>query len=302
MTDFHAKLCNILGESRVKTKEPMSAHTTFRIGGPAAYYVTPCTQEELGETLRLCGQEKVPYDILGNGSNLLVGDQGYEGVMIAMAGAFSYCRIEGLVATAGSGTLLSKVAKELLRTSLTGFEFAAGIPGSVGGATVMNAGAYGSEMKAVLVSAKVMSPEGEVKHLTAEELELGYRTSCIQKNQYVVLEVSLELKPGEYDSILHRMEDLAERRRSKQPLEYPSAGSTFKRPCGYFAGKLIQDAGLRGYQVGGAQISEKHCGFVINKSNATAADVMKLCADVRDRVYDMAGVELDMEIKRLGIF
>lgn len=302
MTNFLEKLLEISQESHVKTGEEMKKHTTFRVGGPAAFFVTPSGKEELAAVLRLCREESKEWFVLGNGSNLLVGDGGYDGVMISMTEGFSYVRRENGTdtITAGAGTLLSRIAVLAREESLTGFEFAAGIPGTLGGAVVMNAGAYGSEMKNVLSRVRVLTPEGTEKILSNEELELGYRTSCILKKGYIVLEAEISLKPGEKKTISETMEDLAERRRSKQPLEYPSAGSTFKRPEGYFAGKLIEQAGLRGYSVGGAQVSEKHCGFVINWDHATAKDVLDLCDAVKARVKENSGVSLEMEVKTLG--
>ena len=282
--------------------EPMSSHTTFRIGGPAEAYVCPGNEEELGKVICLCNEHGIPWRVLGNGSNLLVSDKGIKGVVIAMEGNWSHARTEGTVIHAGAGELLARAARAALDHCLTGMEFAAGIPGSVGGALVMNAGAYGSEMKDILKSARVMTNQGQVLELSLDELELGYRTSCIPDRGYTVLEASFQLKPGSRADIEARMKELADRRREKQPLEYPSAGSTFKRPRGYFAGKLIEDAGLRGYAMGGARVSEKHCGFVINGGNATASDVMALCGHIRKTVMEQSGVELEMEVKRWGEF
>lgn len=296
------KLLSILKEEQVKKDEPMKSHTTFRVGGPADYFVTPQTAEEVEKVIETCTQEKVPYYIVGNGSNLLVSDKGYEGVIIQIYKQMNQVKVEGAQIHAQAGALLSMIAKRALDAELTGFEFAAGIPGTLGGACVMNAGAYGGEMKDVLKSVTVLTDKGEVKTLAKEELELGYRTSVIAKKGYIVLEAVLELQKGEKEKIQAVMDDLKERRVTKQPLEYPSAGSTFKRPEGYFAGKLIQDAGLRGFQVGGAQVSEKHCGFVINKDQATASDVMNLMNQVSDKVYEEFGVRLQPEVKRLGEF
>ena len=301
MMDFQQKLMALLGEASVKTEEPMKNHTTFRIGGPVTYYVIPENGQELAAVIALCRGEEVPYYVLGNGSNLLVSDDGWRGVVISTE-RLCECQVRGDRLWAQAGVLLSRMAKKAKDASLTGFEFAAGIPGTLGGALVMNAGAYGSEMKEVLVSATVLAPDGTLHRLSAEELELGYRTSCIPRNEYVVLEAEVLLAPGDQEAIQSRMDELAFLRRSKQPLEYPSAGSTFKRPAGYFAGKLIDDAGLRGFQVGGAQVSEKHCGFVINKEQATARDVMELCSQVKQRVKAQFGVDLEMEVKRLGTF
>lgn len=290
------------GAGSVRTGEPMSRHTTFRAGGPAAYFAAPSSVKELSRLMQVCREEGLPCCILGNGSNLLVSDAGYPGLMISMESGFCGCQAEGNVIRAGAGILLSRVAKKALEHSLTGFEFAAGIPGTLGGAVVMNAGAYGGELCQVLKSAVVLDREGAVKTLSAEELEFGYRRSCIPKRGYIVLEAELSLMPGDQSSIRARMEDLAARRREKQPLEYPSAGSTFKRPEGYFAGKLIEDAGLRGFSVGGAQVSEKHCGFVINRKNAAAGDIYRLCQAVRKKVREQFGVELELEVKLAGPF
>lgn len=296
------KLLSILKEEQVKKDEPMKSHTTFRVGGPAAYFVTPQTAEEVAKVIEACIQENVPYYIVGNGSNLLVSDKGYEGVIIQIYKQMNQVEVEGTQIRAQAGALLSMIAKRALDAALTGFEFAAGIPGTLGGACVMNAGAYGGEMKDVLQSITVLTDKGEVKVLAKEELELGYRTSVIAKKGYIVLEAVIELQKGEKEAIQAVMDELKEKRITKQPLEYPSAGSTFKRPEGYFAGKLIQDAGLRGFQVGGAQVSEKHCGFVINKNQATASDVMNLMNQVSDKVYEAFGVRLEPEVKRLGEF
>ena len=282
--------------------EPMSSHTTFRIGGPAEAYVCPGNEEELGKVICLCREHDIPWSVLGNGSNLLVSDRGIKGVVIAMEGNWCYAGAEGSVIRAGAGELLGRVARVALDHCLTGMEFAAGIPGSVGGALVMNAGAYGSEIKNILKSARVMTNEGEVLELSRDELELGYRTSCIPKKNYIVLEAVFELNKGSKEAISSQMRELAGKRREKQPLEYPSAGSTFKRPEGYFAAKLIEDAGLKGFSVGGAMVSEKHSGFVINYNDATASDVMELCRQVREKVKALSGVELEMEVKRLGEF
>ena len=300
--EFYKKLESILTEEQVKIEEPMKNHTTFRVGGPAAYFVMPRTAEEVAKVTELCAQENVPYYIVGNGSNLLVSDKGYDGVIIQIYKQMSQVEVKGREIYAQAGALLSMVAKRALDTELAEFEFAAGIPGTLGGACVMNAGAYGGEMKDVLKSVTVLDKDGNVKKLAKDELELGYRTSVIAKKGYIVLDAVIELKEGKAEEIKALMDDLKERRITKQPLEYPSAGSTFKRPEGYFAGKLIQDADLRGFQVGGAQVSEKHCGFVINKDGATASDVMELMRQVSDKVYDKFGVRLEPEVKRLGEF
>lgn len=293
---------NLLGENKVQTDEPMSRHTTFRIGGPADYFLTPSSAQEVKEIIRICKEEKLPYFILGNGSNLLVSDNGYRGVIIQLYRNFNQITVEGTKIRACAGALLSGIAAEAKNESLTGFEFAGGIPGTLGGAVAMNAGAYGGEMKDILEEAVVMTQEGEILHIPVDELEMGYRTSVVKTAGYIVLEAVISLEKGSMDAIKARMKELTELRTSKQPLEFPSAGSTFKRPEGYFAGKLIMDAGLRGYQVGGAQVSQKHCGFVINTGNATAADVRRLMNDVIRTVQDKFNVTLEPEVKFLGEF
>ena len=296
------KFWNLLGKDRVLVDEPMKRHTTFRIGGPADFFLLPSTVDEVWGILEICREEELPYFILGNGSNLLVSDKGYRGVIIQLYRNFSNISVEGNEICASSGALLSQIAAAARNASLTGFEFAGGIPGTLGGAVFMNAGAYGGELKDVLKEAVVMTEQGEILTLPVEKLEMGYRTSRIKKAGYLVLEARLVLEQGDMDKIRDITKDLTEKRVSKQPLEYPSAGSTFKRPEGYFAGKLIMDAGLRGYQVGDAQVSEKHCGFVINKGNATAADVLTLIENVREKVQEQFGVTLEPEVKFLGEF
>lgn len=302
MKDFHEKLETILAAASIRTEEPMKDHTTFRIGGPAEFYVTPKTEAELVDAVKLCRKEGMPFHVIGNGSNLLVSDRGFKGVVLSTE-CLTRWEISGEdtggVMTACAGILLSRLAKEAAKESLTGLEFAAGIPGTLGGAVAMNAGAYGFEMKNVLCWARVLDKEGRIKRLTAEQLQLGYRTSCVSPMGYTVLEAGLRLCKGLREEIYGKMEELAQRRREKQPLEYPSAGSTFKRPEGHFAGQLIDQAGLRGYRIGGAQVSEKHCGFVINRGGATAADVVNLCDEVRRRVREMSGVELELEVKHI---
>lgn len=296
------KFCDLLGEERVFTGEAMSRHTTFKIGGPADYFLMPDKDTDVGRIVKICKESAIPYFILGNGSNLLVGDGGYRGAVIQIYKNMSAVTVEGTEITVQAGALLSSVAAAAKNAALTGFEFAGGIPGTMGGAVVMNAGAYGGEMKDVLIEVTVMDEEGEIVTLPADKLELGYRTSIIKTAGYIVLEAKLQLKEGNPEVIRETMKDLTIRRTTKQPLEYPSAGSTFKRPEGYFAGKLIMDSGLAGYQVGGAQVSEKHCGFVINAGGATARDVRTLMDNVRDIVYKKYGVALEPEVKFLGDF
>lgn len=295
-------LCQIAGRERVFVDERMDRHTTFRIGGPADFFVVPETPCMLSEVVQFCRKRQVPFYILGNGSNLLVGDRGYRGVIIQIFKNMNAIQIEGEEIRAQAGAMLSVIAKQALFHSLKGFEFASGIPGTLGGAVMMNAGAYGGEMKDIVESVTVLTPEGGVVMLSNDEMEFGYRTSMVEKKSYIVLEAVLKLERGVQEEIRQRMEELKERRTSKQPLDLPSAGSTFKRPEGYFAGKLIMDAGLRGFAVGGAQVSEKHCGFVVNRGGATAADVRELMKQVNERVQSRFGVALEPEVKMLGEF
>lgn len=300
--EFYEKLSKIVRKEQILEEEPMKKHTTFRIGGPAEYLILPQTTEEIADVIKLCRQEEIPWYIVGNGSNLLVADEGVRGVVIQLLRNFNQIQVEGCQIRMQAGAQNAAVAKRALDASLTGFEFAAGIPGTIGGAVVMNAGAYGGEMKDILKEVTVLDPNGMIRTIPAEELELGYRTSIIAKKGYVVLEAVIVLKTGDPKEIKAAMDELKEKRVTKQPLEYPSAGSTFKRPEGYFAGKLIMDAGLRGFSVGGAQISEKHCGFVINKGNATAKDVTELMDETKKIVMEKFGVALEPEVKRLGQF
>ena len=297
---FYDKLTSVIAKERVYVDEPMSRHTTFRVGGPADFFVTPKAKEEVRDVIRICKEAGMPYYIIGNGSNLLVSDAGYRGVIVQIYKEMNEVKVEGDLVKAQAGALLSGIAAKALGAELSGFEFASGIPGTIGGACVMNAGAYGGEMKDVLESVTVLTGEGKIIELGRNELELGYRTSVIAKKGYIVLGAVLKLERGDGEKIKTYMDELKEKRVTKQPLEYPSAGSTFKRPEGYFAGKLIEDAGLRGFQVGGAQVSEKHCGFVINRDHATAADIMELMRQVQIRVKENSGVDLEPEVKRLG--
>ena len=282
--------------------EPMSGHTTFRIGGPADFFVMPSDTEEIRQIAALCRRESVPYYVVGNGSNLLVGDRGYRGVIVQVFKNMNHISVDNGKICAQAGALLSKVAAAAYEAGLTGLEFASGIPGTLGGAVRMNAGAYGGEMKEVLESAEVLTPEGEVLAIPEKEMKMGYRTSIVSRMDYIVLGATLALAPGDKQEIRARMDELKEKRVAKQPLEYGSAGSTFKRPEGYFAGKLIEDAGLRGFRVGNAQVSEKHCGFVINRGGATAAEVVELMDEVVRRVEETSGVRLEPEVKRIGEF
>ena len=298
--NFYDKLNNVIAKDSILIDEPMSRHTTFRVGGPADFFVTPKAKEEVRDVIRICKEAGMPYYIIGNGSNLLVSDAGYRGVIVQIYKEMNEVKVEGDLVKAQAGALLSGIAAKALGAELSGFEFASGIPGTIGGACVMNAGAYGGEMKDVLESVTVLTGEGKIIELGRNELELGYRTSVIAKKGYIVLGAVLKLERGDGEKIKTYMDELKEKRVTKQPLEYPSAGSTFKRPEGYFAGKLIEDAGLRGFQVGGAQVSEKHCGFVTNRNHATAADIMELMRQVQIRVKENSGVDLEPEVKRLG--
>ncbi|MGI6012430.1 MAG: UDP-N-acetylmuramate dehydrogenase [Ruminococcus sp.] len=299
---FYRELCGCLRTDQILRGELMKNHTTFRVGGPADYFVVPEDSLQVKQVIGLCRRQNVPWYVIGNGSNLLVGDRGYRGVIIQIYKNMSRIEIKEGQIEAQAGALLSRIGACALGESLTGMEFACGIPGTVGGAAVMNAGAYGGEMKDILKSVTVLKENGEIEEIPSEKLELGYRTSVIKEKGYVVLEAALQLQKGEASRISARMEELKKKRIEKQPLEYPSAGSTFKRPEGYFAGKLIMDAGLRGYRVGGASVSEKHCGFVINDQGGTAADIRTLMENVQKKVWEKFQVKLEPEVKFLGEF
>ena len=300
--NFETCLYNVVDAAKIQKDEPMKKHTTFRIGGPADYFIMPSNEKELAETIRVCREFSIPIYIVGNGSNLLVGDKGFRGAIIQLYKSMGTFQVEGNQITAQAGCSLAQIANAALDAALTGFEFAAGIPGTLGGAVTMNAGAYGGEMKDVLKEVTVMNQDGEILTIPADKLELGYRTSIIKTAGYIVLEAVISLKKGNIEEITALSRKLSAQRIEKQPLEYPSAGSTFKRPEGYFAGKLIMDSDLRGYRVGGAQVSEKHCGFVINAGGATAEDVVTLMKNVTDIVYEKFGVKLEPEVKFLGEF
>ncbi|MBQ7942980.1 MAG: UDP-N-acetylmuramate dehydrogenase [Lachnospiraceae bacterium] len=288
--------------NRILEQEPMKLHTTFRVGGPAKLFLRVESEAELQQILALMKTEGEDYYLIGNGSNLLISDKGYDGVMIQLSKGFADVKVDGRRLYCEAGATLSAIARVALEHSLTGFEFAAGIPGSLGGAIVMNAGAYGGEMKQVVEAVRLMDAEGNIIEKSCEEMHFGYRHSILKEASYIVLGATIRLEAGEHAKIKEQMDALASQRREKQPLEYPSAGSTFKRPEGYFAGKLIQDAGLRGFQVGGAQVSEKHCGFVINKEQATASEIFNLIQEVRQRVANEFGVTLETEVICLGEF
>lgn len=295
------RLINITGKDNVRINEPMKNHTTFKIGGPAQYYVTPESVTQIQEVVSLCKDKNIPLHVIGNGSNILVGDDGVDGVVLALFNTFSDYEIKDNVITAQAGMSLIKLAVIALREGLTGLEFASGIPGSVGGAVYMNAGAYDGQMKDVVTSVTVLDEAGNIRILGRDELDMGYRTSTVAKHNMIVLQVIIELKAGDKEQIKDRMNHLSELRKQKQPLEYPSAGSTFKRPEGHFAGKLIADAGLKGYSIGGAAVSEKHAGFVVNMGGATAKDVVELTDYIKKRIIEQFGVTLELEIKKIGL-
>ncbi len=299
---FFDYLKTLIPEERILRNEPMYKHTTFRVGGPADFFITPANDKELSELIRYLNLIEREYMIVGNGSNLLVGDHGYRGVIVHLGEDFKKVQVDGDRITAGGGALLSAAAEEACREGLTGLEFAAGIPGTVGGAIVMNAGAYGSEMKDIVVSVDLLTPDGEIVTRSCSEMGFGYRKSILQRDNSVVIRTVYSLKKGEESEIRSRMNELMEMRRSKQPLNYPSAGSTFKRPEGLFAGKLIMDAGLGGYMIGGARVSEKHCGFVVNTGNASAADIIDLIHEVQEKVQNRFGVRLEPEVRIVGEF
>ena len=285
----------------IRLQESMADHTTFRIGGPADCFVQLENEKQLKDIRRYLEVAGVPFFVMGNGSNLLVSDSGYRGVVLQISSEMSDIRVEGCRVVAKAGASLAQTARMALKHGLTGLEFASGIPGTVGGGVVMNAGAYGGEMCQVVTQVTVVNPGGETMELDNETMEFGYRTSVIRHGAFIVTEVVFSLAHGDRDAIQARMEELAGRRREKQPLEYPSGGSTFKRPEGHFAGQLIMEAGFRGFQIGGARVSDKHCGFIINTGNATARDVLDVIASVQAGVKDKFHVDLETEIVCLGV-
>ena len=303
-----SELYNITSPDRVRQNEILAQHCSFRTGGPADLFIQVVSADELAETIDILAVYGCETFLLGRGTNLLIGDRGFRGAVVTMcppAGGeseLSGVRAEGCLLTAGAGASLNKIAIAARDAGLAGFEFAAGIPGSLGGAVIMNAGAYGGEMKDVVRSVDVLYPGTGIRRLSAQELEFGYRTSRVKHEHAIVLGAELELTPGDIDGISSRIAELARQRREKQPLEFASAGSTFKRPEGYFAGKLIQDAGLKGYRVGEAQVSEKHAGFVINRGGASAAQIRQLIEDVQRIVFENSGVKLEREVIFLGEF
>lgn len=302
MNDINQKLKAILPEENIVRNEPLAKHTTFKIGGPAEYFVTPENEDQLKLVIKVCRESNIPYYIIGKGSNLLVGDKGYKGVIIQIYKNFDWIKIDKNIVTAGAGVMLSRLATQAAEHNLAGLQGECGIPGTLGGAVTMNAGAYGYEIKDYIISATVLNQEGEIFTLNKEELQLAYRTSIVQKNSYIVIEAVFELPYGNKEDILAEITEFNRKRVEKQPLEYPSAGSTFKRPVGYFAGKLIMDSGLAGYRVGDIMISMKHCGFVVNVGNGTASEVRQLIEDVQHIIYEKHQVMLEPEVRIIGEF
>ncbi|NLL82174.1 MAG: UDP-N-acetylmuramate dehydrogenase [Tissierellia bacterium] len=280
--------------------EPMKNHTSFKIGGPADVLIIPKSEEQLINTVKLCRENKLETYIMGNGSNLLVGDGGMRGVVIKICDGLNNIKVHGNKIYCQAGSLITALSRKAMENSLTGFEFANGIPGTMGGAVTMNAGAYGGEMKDVVISVRVLDMKNNIVEYNNQDMNFRYRASRVVDENLIVLSIEIELKEGNYEEIKAIMKDLTEKRTSKQPLELPSGGSTFKRPTGYYAGKLIDDAGLRGLRHGGAQVSEKHCGFVVNVDNATCKDVLELISVVQKTVRDKFDVDLETEIKIIG--
>lgn len=299
--EFLSEAKKVLKKGSIIENAPMKDYTTFHIGGPADFLIFPSSMEETKDILKLFSHYEIPYTILGNGSNVLVRDKGVRGAILKFGEPFSNIEMESETQiTAGAGASLRDIALFAADKNLTGLEFAIGIPGSVGGAIFMNAGAYGGEMKNVVAKVRSVSPSGEFYEFLQSELDLSYRRSIFQDNNHAIAEVTIRLFEGEGNTIRVKMEDLTRRREEKQPLEMPSAGSTFKRPTGYFAGTLIDQTGLKGLKVGGAQVSEKHAGFVVNTGDATADDVLKLIEEVKRRVYEAHGVKLYPEVRIIG--
>jgi UDP-N-acetylmuramate dehydrogenase len=299
MNNIIKKLEAVMATENIKENEPMKNHTSFKVGGPADLFLMPQTREELQAVLEICKKSEKPLYIMGNGSNLIVRDKGYSGIIINTK-ALNLVKTVGETLIAEPGISLKDLANVALEQKLTGLEFASGIPGSLGGAVTMNAGAYDGEMKQVIKSITVITEDGSLKTISADQCHFGYRSSILQQHNWVLVSVELILANGDYQAIQAKMLDLNTQRQTKQPLEYPSAGSTFRRPVGYYAGKLVQDAGFKGHSVGGAQVSEKHSGFVINKGGATAADILNLIGAIQSAVKDQFGVDLKTEVIVIG--
>lgn len=297
---IYKELLNILDEKNIKVDEPMKKHISFKVGGPADFLVKPKTEEELRNVIEFAKKENVPFIVIGNGSNLLVKDGGIRGIVIELSDNFNNYEIDGNIIKAQSGALLAIIGRNAMKNSLTGFEFAAGIPGTLGGALAMNAGAYGGEMKQVVKTVRLMDRDGNIFELSNEEMKFEYRRSLLTTKDYIVLSAVIELQPGNVEEIKEIMADYSNRRSTKQPLNFPSAGSTFKRPEGHFAAKLIDDCGLRGLNLRGAQVSDKHCGFVINSGGAAAKDILDLMFIVKSTVNAKFGIMLEEEVKILG--
>lgn len=295
-------LADFVGEDNVKEQVSLSEYTTFRVGGAAEIMVTVNTMEEMAKVIGFLNKCSANYFVLGNGSNLLISDEGYKGIVIKLSGKLTDMVVVGNKITAGAGALLSNVCKTAADNSLTGMEFAYGIPGTVGGAIVMNAGAYGGDMSMVVDGVEAVTKEGEIIYVSPHSLRFDYRKSDVAKAGIVVAMVSFKLTPGNEEEIRAAMKDIMARRVEKQPLEFPSAGSTFKRPKGHFAGQLIEEAGLKGFRIGGACVSPKHAGFIVNDANATAKDISDLIDAVKKKVYDNSGVKLETEVIKIGRF
>lgn len=301
VNELKSLLIEKIGEDNISENVSMAAHTSFKAGGCADLMVEPQDPEQLKAVLTILSESGYPFMVLGNGSNILVKDSGYHGVMVKIGSAFDHVEIEGCTLKCGAGTLLSVAAKAAAGEGLSGLEFASGIPGSIGGAVFMNAGAYDGEMKLVLEKARVISRDGKNdRYVSAEELDMGYRHTALHESGEIAVEAVFKLEKGDIDEIKAKIADLTARRNSKQPVSFPSAGSFFKRPTGYFAGKLVQDAGLKGLTVGGAQVSELHSGFIINKGGATATDILQLMEIVQQTVMDKFGVMLEPEVRIIG--
>lgn len=298
--EIYKLLESVLEKDSIMIDEPMKEHISFKVGGPADILVRPKTEGEIKSIFEIVTKNNLPFLVKGNGTNILIKDGGFRGVVIEIADNFSSYKIEGNTVEIQTGALLSVIGKAVMEECLTGFEFASGIPGTLGGALAMNAGAYGGETKNIVRSVRVMDLEGNIFELSNEEMDFGYRHSILSDRKLIALSAKIELEKGDYEEIKLKMEDLALQRRTKQPLEYPSAGSTFKRPEGYFAGKLIQDSELKGCTRGGAMVSKKHSGFVINFDNATALDIITLIEHVKSEVLRCHGVKLEEEVKILG--
>lgn len=301
-TAFQKYAAENFDSENVLLLEPMAAHTTFKVGGAADFFIKISSRQQLVKTVPYLNALGLSYSVLGNGSNLLVSDNGYQGVILQIGAQMGNITVDGTKITVQAGAPLAKLAKTAMEHGLSGLEFASGIPGTVGGAVMMNAGAYGGEMEQVVSSVTVLAKDGSELTLSHDDMEFSYRSSILKNRSFIILEAEFTLQSGDTKQIQAKMEEYGQSRREKQPLQYPSAGSTFKRPDGCYAGKLIMDAGLRGYRIGGAQVSEKHCGFIVNVGNAQASDIYELIQEVQERVYEKFGVRLEPEIIMLGEF